>query len=758
HVRGERLVTDTRGGLRPGDVFVGLEGPHFDGNRFASYALEQGASVVITTADLQPRAGAAVVHVDRGLDALRSLAGAARRRLAGTVVAITGSNGKTLVKDLLATALAGRSVWASPMSWNSAVGVPLALVHADPTASIVLLECGVSEAGEMARHADIVRPDVGVFVNVGDAHIEGFGSRATIAHEKALLFASADRVFVPADQALAREALGDRAVPVPTHGEVLEVDRQLALAVAEALGADPAEARRALEGWRPPSMRLEISTTPRGVVLVNDAYTSDPESVVGALAVLQRERTPGRSWAVLGGLAEQGNNLMAATDRVARALVQHRIDGVVGIGPGGARLAEAARAHGVPTVEVLDDVEEASVRLAELVGPGDRVLLKGRRPDRLERLAAVFFDALAPAVLTVDLDQLVENVRAIQALVAPAELMPVVKASAYGIEPVRVALALQHAGVSHFAVAYPDEGVQLRRHGVVRPVLVQNVVPTEVEKLVAHGLSAQVSAVDQLDALSAEAERQKRSVRVHLKVDSGMGRAGCNPEDAPLLAERVRHDPWLVWDGLMTHFAAADDPASDAFTREQIATFDAVLAALPERPRWVHASNSAGIARFPEATYTMVRSGIALWGYSEAGGRVHTRPVLRLTTRVVSVKDVPAHHPVGYGRTWETGERSRRIAVVALGYADGYPWSLSNRGEMAIGGARCPVVGRVCMDVTMLDVTGVPDVHPGTEVVVYGPGPGEPDLVRCAALAGTIPYELLTRLSPRVRRVFESSL
>ncbi len=758
---GLRWVTDTRGGVRPGDVFIGLEGPHFDGNRFAAEALEQGASIVITTASIAPRPGSAVLRVERGRRALRALGEVARSRLRGIVVAITGSNGKTLVKDLVATALGERSVWASPMSWNSAVGVPLALIHADPDAAITLFECGVSEAGEMARHAALVQPHVGVFVNVGDAHLEGFGSRERIAAEKALLFRGAERVYIPADQRLALEAVEGVGVPVvrvPTEGSVLEVDRQLALAVARGLGAAPDEARRALEGWRPPSMRLEISTTPRGVVLLNDAYTSDPESVVRALAALQRERTTGRAWAVLGGLAGQGDRLLPAAERVGRALVQHAVDRVVGVGPGGALIADAAERLGVEQVWRCGDLAGAARLLAAEVRPGDRVLLKGRRPERLERLVATFFDAMAPAVLTVDLDRLVENARAIQAVVAPAALMAVVKASAYGVAPVRVALALQHAGVAHFGVAYPDEGAELRRGGVVRPILVQNVLPAEVEKIVTHGLSAQVSHAEQIAWLAAEAARQRRSVRVHVKVDTGMGRAGCEPEEAPHLVEQVLAAEGLVWDGLMTHFAAADDPEADRFTERQIALFDEVVRMLPARPRWIHAANSAAIARFPRAAYTMVRSGIALWGYGLPHERLPCVPALRLTTRVVSVRRIPAHRTVGYGRTWGTGETPRRIAVVALGYADGYPWSLSNRGFMTIGGVRCPVVGRVCMDVTMLDVTAVPDVRPGMEVVVYGKGPQEPDLVEMAERAGTLPYELLTRLSARVRRVFESSL
>ncbi|MCB9679645.1 MAG: alanine racemase [Alphaproteobacteria bacterium] len=768
-VVGRRLVTDSRAGVREGDLFLGLRGVHFDGRAYAAAALDEGASVAVVGLEtpVQAGPGKAIVRVEDGLEALRAIARACRRRLKGTVVGITGSNGKTIVKDMLTAALAQRSVSASPMSWNSAVGVPLALVHADPDAAVVLVECGISEPGEMQQHAALVEPDLGVFVNVGDAHLEGLGSREVTAREKAKLFAGCAAVFVPADQALARAALQGVApevpVDVPAGAGFLAVDAALARAVASHLGVSSAEADAGLATWRPAPMRLEISTTPHGVVLVNDAYTSDPESVEGALAVLMRERSPGRAIAVLGGMAQLGSAAASGAERVGRSLVAHRVDSLIAVGPGGAVIARAARAAGMHDVTEVSGVVDAAAALQQVVRPGDRVLLKGSRPDRLERLVAVFFDALAPAVLTVDLDAIVGNFRRIQQAVAPADVMPMVKAFGYGVGDVRVALALQHAGAAHFAVAYPDEGIQLRERGVVRPILVQNTVPDEAEKLVTHGLSAQVSTVAQVAVLAAEAARQRRTTRVHLKVDTGMGRAGCAPEEALGLARAVLDTEWLVLDGLMTHFSAADDPAADDFTRTQIARFEVArgaLAAAGIRPRWTHASNSAGIARFPEATYDLVRTGLALFGYSDVEERraLEQHPALTLTTRVVSVKTVGPGEPVGYGRSFHTGDAPQRIAVVALGYGDGYPWSLSNRGSMRVGAHRVPVVGRVCMDVTMLDVTGVPEVQPGDPVVVFGPGPDDPKLPELAALAGTIPYELLTRLSPRIRRVFESSL
>ncbi len=804
----ERVATDSRAAVRPGDLFVGLAGPHFDGGRFATQALAEGATIALVgpeLAELTLGPGQAQVRVADPLAALQALAAAARQRFTGTLVAITGSNGKTTVKDMLAAALGdARRVTASPLSYNSQVGVALSLLSLDPAAEVALVECGISLPGEMARLAAMVRPDRGIFVTVGDAHLEGLGSRTTIASEKSQLFAGlADAagawVLTLSSEALARQALSQVAAPtllVGGGGEAdflldevagtlrrgadavdlrtvgaaphLRHDAGLAAAAALLLGASPAAVARGLAAWQPAPMRLEMSVTPRGVMLINDAYTADPVSLEAALVTLQRERESGRgrAVAVLGGMAQLGMARLAAHERAGRRVVELGIDRLVGVGEGGAEIAAAARAAGLPAerVHLAVDVAEAAMVLEEHCEPGDRVLLKASRPERLERIAALLFDSVAPARLFVDLDQVVENYRRIRRAVGRGcAVLAVVKSFGYGLDALRIARALERAGVDYLAVAYPDEGVALRDHGIVTPILVQNVLPLEVDKVVRYGLTAVVTSVEQVGWLAAEAERQRRNLRVHLKVDTGMGRAGAFVEDALAVAEAVRASSWLLLEGLMTHFAAADEPAQDAATRAQIARFEAArraLAAAGLEPRYEHAAASAAIARFPEAHYSMVRVGLGLFGYSEVAERVPLgqQPVLRLTTQVVSVKTLPPGHAVGYGRTYTTPAEPRRIAVVALGYNDGYPWALSNRGWMAVGGERCPVVGRVSMDVTMLDVTAVPGpVAAGDEVVVFGPGPGEPSLNELARLAGTIPYELLTRISSRVRRIFRLS-
>jgi alanine racemase len=389
------------------------------------------------------------------------------------------------------------------------------------------------------------------------------------------------------------------------------------------------------------------------------------------------------------------------------------------------------------------------------------VLLKGSRPARLETVAAELLDAVSSTLLHVDIDAIVENYRRLRVAAGGVSVMPVVKSYGYGVDSVRIAQALERVGASCFCVAFPDEGIALRARGITAAILVQNVLPHEMGKLLRENLSAELGTMTTMRDLEAAAAQQQTVARVHIKFDTGMGRVGFLPAELEQVLAFVQQSRSLEVVGLMTHLASADEPARDNETRAQIAAFERIVAAFAEAgitPRWVHAANTAGGIRFPASRYSGIRAGIGLFGFAPDAAAVGLQRALRLVTRLVSVKELPAEHGVGYGHTYSTGVTPQRIAVAALGYNDGYPRSLSNRGWMSIRGERCPVVGRVCMDVTMLDVTHLdPPPRPGDEVVVFGAGPGEPDLEELAELADTISYELLTRVSPRVRRIFHAS-
>ncbi|MBN2798291.1 MAG: alanine racemase [Deltaproteobacteria bacterium] len=485
---------------------------------------------------------------------------------------------------------------------------------------------------------------------------------------------------------------------------------------------------------------LEMSLSPSGVFLL----VAGPHcSLSWALSLLERAPFPGPSVAVL---LEDAHPSLSGLPQ----LPSGQVDRWVVIGD---------PLEGLPG-DCFPDMVSAATHLELLLAQGGRVLLAGAAAADLVRYAPTLREALSPAQATVDLDALLRNANRFREATGGAAVLPVIKANAYGLGAPVLGWTLADWGAEGFVVAYPDEGVELRKGGIQRPILVQNALEPEVAKLVRNGLEVQVSSVEQVGWLAEEAARTGRVVGVHVKVDTGMSRAGLLPAEAAALALQVSRTPGLALAGLMTHLASADEPAEDGFTQTQLQRFEAVRSALSAEgvvPRWVHAANSSGTARFPEAHLDAIRAGIALWGYASALP-LATHPVVRLTTRVVSVKWVEAGETVGYGRTWATGDRPRHIAVVAIGYYDGYPRALSNLGWMGVHGTRCPVVGRVCMDVTMIDVTHLGGgVRAGDEVVVYGAGPDEPDLERLAALVDTIPYELLTRLSPRIRRIYRRS-
>ena len=778
----ERAIIDTRRGVRAGDLFVALQAQR-DGDLFVRTALDQGAAVALCSKlpEVQ-RPGDVFIVVKDTTAALQSLASMARDRFKGPVVAITGSNGKTTTKEMLVCALSDSlRVTGTPLGFNSQVGVAQSLLGLDPAADVALIECGISLPGEMERLQRMVRPTLGIWTNVGSAHLEGLVSREGIAAEKVMLFAgmpAGAKVFLPSSETLARVALEAAGCSVeevePARATqqltaawasswVLRTDASLAVSCALSLGVSMEDATQGLSRWQPSPGRLEWSSTTRGLVVINDAYTADPESVAAALRFLQQERTAGRSIAVLGGMAQLGKASQRAHREVGALVARLGVDRLIGVGEGGAEIVSAAVASGMEADRVLtaNDAAAASKLLERLAQPGDRVLLKGSRPARLETVAAELLDAVSSTQLHVDIDAIVENYRRLRAAAGGVSVMPVVKSYGYGVDSVRIAQALERVGAGCFCVAFPDEGVALRARGVTAPILVQNVLPHEMPKLLREGLHAELGTMATMRALEAAAAQQQTVARVHLEFDTGMGRVGFLPGDLDEVIAFVKQSRSLEVVGLMTHLASADEPSRDDDTRRQLAEFSRIveaLAAVGIAPRWIHAANTAGAVRFPEARFTGVRAGIGLFGFAPDADVIGLHRALRLVTRLVSVKELPPGHGVGYGSTYTTGDAPRRIAVAALGYNDGYPRSLSNCGWMSIRGERCPVVGRVCMDVTMLDVTAMdPPPRAGDEVVVFGAGADEPDLAELADLAGTITYELLTRVSPRVRRIFHAS-
>ncbi len=829
---------DSRQALAKNSLFVALDGDHFDGHHFIDEARKKGAAAALISrgeagdfgdGDSGPMA---LVRVDDTLAALQKLAAGWRALFDIPVVGITGSNGKTIVKDMLGSILAQeRTVLRSPGSYNSQVGVPLSLLGLRPEHEVAIIEAGISRVGEMARLEPMIRPTHGAITNIGLAHAAGLGDLQTTADEKLQLFANLDDgplVYPAGCEQLEARDLGANPVTFAANGNAESADYAIvqttetsggntfsvrfptskddryethrfalnvpgrhnvanalaAISLADQLGASVESMREGLAAFELSPLRLEMHTTQDGITFINDAYSSDPVSARAALSVLRDYAGDARSVAILGDMLDLGARSEEAHRRLGRLVPLTGVDKLVCYGERAQTIGEAAVEAGLAAeaVSYADSIDALHGLLERLLDPGDVVLFKASRTMGLERAAERLLESVAPARLHIDLDAIRDNYHAIRRHLGahrpsdePAHtnddpgFIAVVKSFGYGNDSTRVSQTLAREGVDALAVAYADEGVPLRKRGLSLPILVTNALASEADKLVKYDLTPLVYSEPVVEALRAQARRFEKQVRVHLEIDTGMNRVGLPPADALGFAQKLAAIDEIEIEGIMTHFAAADDPAEDEFTREQIRRFRSVLDELRGAgidPPLVHAANTAAAWRFPDAHFDAVRVGLGLYGLSPsdpvAAETDGVRPALAFTTRIIHLKEVADGTSVGYNRTWQADGR-RRIATIAAGYNDGFPRFMSNGGEVLVDGRRCPVVGNVCMDVSMVDVTEVDDVKLGDEVIIFGAhseaADGDEQQARIsvdeiAARGGTINYEILCNISPRVRRIF----
>jgi alanine racemase len=827
------IQTDSRALTTPHTLFVALSGPRFDGHSFVAQVAARApvAALVRAGAQADTTGTAGVVEVADTLVALQALASAHRAAFDGVVIGVTGSNGKTIVKDMLAAMLARvATTHRSPASYNSQLGVALSLLELRPEHQRAVIEAGISEVGEMARLEQMIRPDVGVITTIGLAHAAGLRDLETTAREKLKLFARlacdvqdrGDKTFdlhdaghhtgwlvypgadatlgamalpgrplacwVVEDEAAAACRVGAAAFDVVAQADGFEFAVRLpdgeiargvrlrvagahnvcnalaAMAAAWTQGVTAEQMKAALLAYEPTPMRLDVHTTPHGITLINDAYSSDPTSARAALAALVQHSGQGRRLAILGDMLDLGARAAAEHEALGEVVAGLRLDALVCVGEQAKGIGAGAQAAGMRAEAIFEVTGTDALHglLERLLVAGDTVLFKGSRAVGLERAAARLLESVGPTRLYVELDAIRANFHAMRRHVGPGvRTMPVVKSFAYGNDATRVSLALVQEGADWLAVAYPDEAIPLRRLGLQVPILVLNTLAEEADKIVRYGLTGLVYSKEVAEALARQAELAGVTVEVHVKIDTGMHRVGVRPEDAVALCAWIAAQPRLRLGGVMTHLSSADEAHQDGFSHMQLERFEQALAALDEaglRPPLVHAANTAATWRLPEARYDMVRLGLGLYGLDpspDVAADTHdTRPAIRFVTQIIHTQQVEPGESVGYGRSW-TAQTTRKIATIAAGYSDGFPRFMSNGGEVLIRGKRCPVVGKVCMDVSMVDVTEIEGAAVGDEVVLFGvQGDARIDIDELAARGNTISYEILCNISPRVRRIF----
>jgi Alr-MurF fusion protein len=779
----------------PQTLFVALKTANRDGHDFIPDALAKGVRNFLTDRDL-PYPEVNYAQCADTLEALQTWARYHRLRFSYPVLALTGSNGKTIIKEWLATLLEREfQLVKSPMSYNSQLGVALSLLQMHPQADLAIIEAGISQAGEMEVLAEMIQPTLGLLTHMGSAHAEGFASEKEKLAEKLQLFASVDRLLAssrqqavqPALQALGRPLvrIGTQAADdwqlldpqreesgwkvelksregksfaahIPLNSEADLENASLAFLAAVELGLAPETAAERLSLLYPVQMRTEIITDNPEVTLINDSYNSDVDAVRNALQLLADTSAQPHRSVILSDIPHLGERQEATQRQIlAEAEALAGPERVYTVGPVFARL-RPARAY--PDTEALLQ----ALRYEDFVQ--STVLLKGARSFALERVIPLLSRRLNATYFRLDLDALVHNYRYLKArLPAETRTMCMVKAYGYGSGSWEIARVLEREGATYLAVAYASEGIELRQARIGLPIMVMNPDWSSLEALLRYDLEPQVSNLAFLEKFLRVARlSERRSHRIHLKLETGMGRLGFREADLPALIERLAQQPDVEVVSTLSHLSAADDPAEDAFSQQQAERFLRMVQQLQQALGIVpfrHLLNTAGLLRLPAFSFDMVRLGLGLYGInpvpelSEVSGALQEMGSLHST--LTQVQTYPAGTSIGYGRSQYT-KRTTRIATVPVGYADGIPRALSNgKASFLVRGQPAPIFGRVCMDMLMLDVTDIPEVQAGDEVVLFGQqGEAFLPVTELAKAAGTIPYEILVRISPRVRRVY----
>ena len=813
----DRVATDSRGAA-PGALFVALAGEQTDGHRFVAEAFRNGASAALVGTDkisgmvLEP--DWPLITVRDPLRALQKLAAWQRREHFSKVLAITGSNGKTIVKDALRTLLAGRDFLASPGSYNSQLGLPLAVLSAEKPEPLAILEVGVSQPGDMATLREIAAPDYGILTNIGMAHFAAFGSREAIAREKMCLFEGLPKdgwLLLPANEPtvegwarklrcpLYRVGSGDRHLSKPPvgltpvgltpaalteEGQVVEIsvpgeeprsvrlstrsaeivsDLQFAASAAWLLGVGLNEIAAALEDYSPSATRMELWSSPGGIRLINDAYSSDPISVRAALqsATMNSTRS-GRKIFAFAGMRELGANSSREHRQVGAQAAECGFRHLFLVGNGELQSTADGFQAAAPDGQVarVQNPEQLKEQLLPLLRPGDTVLFKGPRNVGMVKAVRDLSGAIAQRCLWVNLAAIQENIARFRRHCGGAHILAMLKAMAYGTDLVQLASWMSRLGVHHIGVSSANEGVSVRRTGADQEIFVFLCEPEDVDNLLRHRLTPVIHSAELAEALIKSLAGSSRVLDVHLKIDTGMHRVGVDPGIATQLAQKIRESRVLRLTGVCTHFAAADDPASDDYTRRQIAVFDESVNRLRSAgfdQLQIHAAATGGAVRFPQAHYNMVRIGLGLYGIYpspavEQGMELELG--IGVTSRIAGVQEFQRGDTLGYGRTF-TASRKTRVGIIPFGYDDGLPWGLAGKGHVLVEGKRAPIVGRISMDQMQIDITDLPGIGVGAEVLLYGTHNGHtlrPELV--AEQAGTIAHELLTRLGERVHRIY----
>lgn len=798
------LVIDSRNiANKDGVLFFAIKGERHDAHEFLPSIYEKGIRNFVVNelpanAEMNfPEANFLVV--ENTLQGLHQLAAHHRKQFIYPVIAVTGSNGKTIVKEWLWQLLRDDySIVRSPKSYNSQVGVPLSVWQMDESNELAIFEAGISRLGEMEKLQAILQPDITILTNIGTAHDENFSGKDQKILEKIKLLKGSKILVCCKDDGSVFEKISEiaGAGKIISWSKKTKADLQIARITKEKTETtiqgisnnqfvsivipftDDASIENAIQCWTlllhlglngetiasrmkqliPVAMRLELKEGVNNCSVINDSYNSDLGSLSVALDFLNQQQQYPKRTLILSDILQSGKDEKDLYAEVAQLIKGKGVNRIVGVGEAISRMksvfGEMEKSFFNSTAEFLADYHTGLFH-------NETILLKGARVFGFEAISKVIQQKAHETVLEIDLNALVHNLNFIKSRLNPGtKLMAMVKAFSYGSGSFEIANVLQFHRIDYLAVAYADEGIELRKAGIKTPIMVMNPEEQSFDAMIRYDLEPELFSFRILQLFDEAAKRfrmrnpKQVPVAVHIKFDTGMRRLGFDESEMNELIVRLSNTRDLVIRSVFSHLAASDETEHDEFTRKQVKLFIAMSDELRKHftyPIFRHILNSAGILRFPDAQLEMVRLGIGLYGIAASEEeQKNLKNVSTLKTTISQIKSISKGETIGYSRKGIAKE-NMRIATVPIGYADGLSRKLSNGiGKMFINGKAAPIIGNVCMDMCMLDLSGI-NCSEGDEVIVFGK---EYPITDLAKDMSTISYEVLTNVSRRVKRVY----
>jgi alanine racemase len=735
------------------------------------------------------------LKVGNVLSALQQLAIYHRNQFHLPVIGITGSNGKTIIKEWLNQLLQDDyHIVRSPKSYNSQIGVPLSVWQIKKENNLGIFEAGISLPKEMEKLQPIINPSIGILNYMGDAHAEGFENTAHKINEKLQLFQSSKvliycndnnvvereinrffnnqnhqielfswgknnsstlkitNIFKSAANTLIDVIYKEKQFQfsIPFNDDASVYNAITCFATLVYLGISTEKTIEKMKELLPLEMRLELKQGINQCTIINDSYSADIDSLKIALNFLHQQELYKKKTIVISDFSQTGLNQEALYHQIAELVSQKNIKHFVGIGPELYSHQHLFRDYNQKkfykcTADFIIDFDPNKY-------DHETILLKGTRFFEFEKISKLLEFKLHDTLLEINLNALKKNLKTYRSyLQKEVKIMAMVKAFSYGSGTYEIARLLENEGVEYLAVAYTDEGVELKKAGVRLPIMVMNATEIGFDNILKYALEPEMYSFKILAAFAQYLNRLEiKSFPIHLKLDTGMHRLGFMEHEIPQLCAFINKSDCFTIKSVFSHLVSSENPQEDNFTAQQGKMFSAMTTLISEKCHQnflKHLANTSAIYRHQNLQFDMVRLGIGLYGVD---ANLPLEPVTTLKTTIAQIKKLNKGETVGYGRAGVLTKDSV-IATVRIGYADGYPRILSNgKGKMLVNGSLAPVIGNVCMDMTMLDITGI-EASENDEVIVFG---NRPTVTELAHWSNTISYEILTNISQRVKRVY----